>query len=77
MEEIKVEVNLKGNVMDPQGLAVKKALNNMGFDTVSEVRIGKVFHIKFDGKKPDKKDIEQFCDKLLSNPVIENFEIFD
>ncbi len=77
MEKVKVEVNLKTNVMDPQGLAVSKALKNMGLENIKDVRIGKVFYLTFDGEKPDKKTIEEFCSKLLANPVIENFEIIE
>lgn len=77
MEQVKVEVTLKTNVMDPQGLVVMKALKSMGLDNISDVRIGKVFYLTFEGKKPEKKTIEEFCDKLLSNPVIENFTILE
>lgn len=77
MEQVKVEVTLKTNVMDPQGLAVMKALKSMGLENVQDVRIGKVFYLQFEGNKPEKKKIEEFCDKLLSNPVIENFTILE
>lgn len=77
MEKIKVEVKLKTNVMDPQGLAVMNALKELGLEGLKDVRIGKVFDITFEGKKPSKKEIENYCDKLLANPVIENFEIIE
>ncbi len=75
MAKVKVEVNLKQNVMDPQGLAVSKALKKMGLENISDVRIGKVFYLNFNGEKPDDNEIKKYCDKLLANPVIENFDI--
>jgi len=75
MNKIKVEVTLKENIMDPQGLAVMKALQNLKVSGIKDVRIGKIFFLTFEKNVPDDKVIEDFCDKLLSNPVIENFKI--
>lgn len=77
MKKIKVEVNLKENIMDPQGQAVLKALQGMDVPNIEDVRIGKVFYLSFEGEIPEKQIIESFCDKLLSNPVIENFKIIN
>ena len=77
MKKIKVEVNLKENIMDPQGQAVMKALQGMNVPNIKDVRIGKVFYLTFEGGLPEKEVIESFSDKLLSNPVIENFKIIN
>jgi phosphoribosylformylglycinamidine synthase len=74
-----VYVKLKGGVLDPQGSTIQRALENMGYHGIKEVRFGKVFEIAFQqdqGKKPEEL-IDEICRKLLTNPVIEkyNFEI--
>ncbi len=77
MKKLKIEVNLKENVMDPKGQAVCHAIERMGITNVKKVRIGKVFHIDFEGEIPDEDKIHEICDKLLSNPVIENYKQVD
>jgi phosphoribosylformylglycinamidine synthase len=58
-------------------VTIKKALENLGYDEVAEVRSGKVFTLTFrddvDGDLQAKA--QEICEKLLSNPVIENFEV--
>jgi len=74
-----VYVKLKDGVLDPQGSTIQRALENMGYHGIKDVRSGKVFEIAFqsnEGKKPEEL-IDEICRKLLTNPVIEkyNFEI--
>ena len=74
-----VYVRLKDGVLDPQGSTIQRALDNMGYQGVKDVRSGKIFEIAFQqdqGKKPEDL-IDEICRKLLTNPVIEkyNFEI--
>ena len=74
-----VYVKLKDGVLDPQGSTIQKALENMGYHGIKDVRSSKVFEIAFRqdlGKKPEEL-IDEICRKLLTNPVIEkyNFEI--
>lgn len=65
---------LKNGVLDPQGKAIGHALHGMGFDEVGEVRQGKVIELEIaDGT--DRKRIEQMCEKLLANTVIEDYRI--
>jgi len=68
---------LKSGVLDPQGAAIKQALNNIGFESVSGVRQGKVIELEVDGsnKNEVRSEIENMCNKMLANTVIENFEI--
>jgi phosphoribosylformylglycinamidine synthase PurS subunit len=74
-----VYVRLKGEVLDPQGDAVKRALGTLGFDGVGNVRIGKLIEIDVDdklAKAPDfQKRLAKMADEMLSNPVIEDYEI--
>jgi phosphoribosylformylglycinamidine synthase subunit PurS len=74
-----VYVRLKGEVLDPQGDAVKRALGTLGFEGVSNVRIGKLIEMDIDDKlarAPDfQRRLEKMADEMLANPVIEDYEI--
>jgi phosphoribosylformylglycinamidine synthase len=74
-----VYVRLKGEVLDPQGDAVKRALGTLGFEGVGNVRIGKLIEIDVDdklAKAPDFRGrLEKMADEMLANPVIEDYEI--
>jgi phosphoribosylformylglycinamidine synthase len=77
--KVTVYVRLKGEVLDPQGDAVKRALGTLGFDGVASVRIGKLVEIEVDDKlarAPDfEKRLQKMADEMLANPVIEDYEI--
>lgn len=69
-----VHIMLKTGVLDPQGKAIGHALHGLGFSEVGDVRAGKVIELELkDGT--DKKRIEDMCEKLLANTVIENYRI--
>jgi phosphoribosylformylglycinamidine synthase len=74
-----VYVKLKEGVLDPQGSTIKRALGDMGYKGIEEVRSGKVFEITLNSrnKEETEKLLDQICKKLLANPVIEryNFEL--
>ena len=72
---VKVHVRLKKGVLDPQGITVKQALETMGYRGVRDVRLGKFIEIDFDGKAKStvRKEVKEMSEKLLSNPVIEEF----
>ena len=73
----RVFVTLKSGVLDPQGKAIGHALNNLGFQSVGEVRQGKVIDI--DLTESDRANaaaqLKDMCEKLLANTVIEKYEI--
>jgi phosphoribosylformylglycinamidine synthase PurS subunit len=69
-----IDVMLKPEILDPQGQAVANALPSLGVDGISAVRIGKCIEIEFTGE-PDLERAREIADKLLANPVIENFTI--
>jgi phosphoribosylformylglycinamidine synthase len=73
----RVVVTLKQSVLDPQGLAVGRALGSLGFSEVKDVRLGKIIELDLDVKDPGeaKKRLEQMCEKLLANTVIEEYRI--
>jgi len=71
----KVYVTLKPTVNDPQGLTIRGALHELGFQNVSSVRAGKYMQlvVEEDNRAKAEGQLEEMCRKLLSNPVIENF----
>jgi len=77
--KISVIITLKKDVLDPQGKVIHQALDGMGFNDVNEVRQGKYFEIDIKESNPNKaKDkVEEMCKKLLTNLVIENYQIID
>ena len=73
----RVTVMLKEGVLDPQGEAVKRALNSLDYNKVKSVRQGKVMEIGLDetSEIEANKSIKEMCEKLLANTVIESYEI--
>lgn len=74
MARVVVDVMLKPEILDPQGQAVANALPRLGVNDVSSVRIGRRIEIEFAGE-PDLERAREIADKLLANPVIEDFSI--
>ncbi len=72
-----VNVFLKEGVLDPQGKAVHHALGSLGFDNVTDVRIGKQIVLQLDGSDPVKarKELQEMAETLLANTVIEDYDI--
>ncbi len=72
---VKIYVSLKDEIFDPAGKSINDSLNNLGFDDVDGVRIGKYIVIKILNKSEEevKNYAEQMCQKLLVNPVTENY----
>lgn len=74
MYKVKVYVTLKESVLDPQGTAVKHSLQSLGYQEVSDVRIGKYMELAIEKSDRSIDDVvNEICDKLLANPVIENY----
>ena len=73
----RIKIMLKNGVLDPQGEAIKHALNNIGFESVTGVRQGKVIELDIEAsdKSQVRSQIENMCNKMLANTVIENFDI--
>ena len=76
MYKVEIKITLKSGVVDPQGDAVKNSLKSLNIDQVGDVRVGKLIQLTVD--EPDKSKAkamtEQACERLLANPVIENYE---
>ncbi len=74
MARVVVDVMLKPEILDPQGQAVADALPRLGISEVASVRIGRRVEIEFAGEA-DLERAREIADKLLANPVIEDFEV--
>ncbi|WP_160148379.1 phosphoribosylformylglycinamidine synthase subunit PurS [[Leptolyngbya] sp. PCC 7376] len=70
-----IYVTLRPSVLDPAGTAVESGLGQLGYEGVSEVRIGKYIELNLEAadEADAKQKVDQMCDQLLTNPVIENY----
>lgn len=73
----KVTVYPRREILDPQGKAIRNALRRGGFEEVAEVRAGKSFEIEIDAESETRvrKRLSEMCEKLLSNPIVEDYEL--
>jgi len=71
----KIYITLKPTVNDPEGITVKNGLHSLGFDIVDSVRFGKYIEVNLstDDVKQASEEVEDMCQKLLANPVIEQY----
>ncbi len=71
----KVVVTLKPGVFDPQGMTIKNALHALSYREVEEVETGKYFKITLgaESKEEAEQRVREMCDRLLANPVIEQY----
>jgi phosphoribosylformylglycinamidine synthase len=73
----RVSVMLKPGIADPQGQTIERALPALGYDGVENVRVGKVIELAVSASSETeaRSRIEEMCERLLANPVIESYEI--
>lgn len=76
MYRAKVLIKRRPSILDPQGKAVEIGAQHLGLTNIKNTRIGK--YIEFDVDTKDKKEAEKevsnYCDKLLANPIMEDYE---
>ncbi|MEW5873630.1 MAG: phosphoribosylformylglycinamidine synthase subunit PurS [Candidatus Zixiibacteriota bacterium] len=72
-----VKVRLKDGVLDPQGVTIQRALQQMGYDWVRGVRTGRTFEIEMEAGSDDalRQRLKEISDRLLANPVIETYQV--
>ena len=72
---VKIFVSLKNGVLDPQGKAIERSLHTLGYGEAHDVRVGKYLELEVDAPSPAAAElrIREMCDKLLANPVIEDY----
>ena len=72
--KVRVHVTLKNGVLDPQGRAIRHALEGLGFAGINDVRAGKLIELDVADATSDA-ELEEMCRKLLANIVIENYRV--
>lgn len=70
----KVYITPKQGILDPQGLTIERSLPALGFEGVSNVRVGKYIELELSDGDQAAGELDQMCRKLLANPIIEDFE---
>ncbi|RWZ57974.1 phosphoribosylformylglycinamidine synthase subunit PurS [Halobacillus fulvus] len=73
MRKVKIYITLKEAVLDPQGKAVQNSLRSLEYNNVQEVRVGKYMEMMVEDTEDIEAQVDQMCDKLLANPVIEDY----
>ena len=75
--QLEIRVKPRPGLLDPQGKAIHHSLNSLGWEGVSDVRVGKAIYIDIEADTPEgaTEAAEVMCRKLLANPVTEDFEV--
>ncbi len=75
--DVIVEVRLRPGIADPQGATIERALPALGFDGVQDVRVGKAirFTVEAANEAAARRQVDELCQRLLANPVIEDTEV--
>jgi phosphoribosylformylglycinamidine synthase len=68
---VRILIRPKQGILDPQGKAIERALPALGFEGVSGIRVGRL--VELEAASPER--LEELCEKLLANPLIEDYEI--
>ncbi len=76
MFKAKVLIKRRPSILDPQGKAVEKGALHLGLNNIKDTRIGKYieFTVDTDDKKSAEKEVNEYCGKLLANPIMEDYE---
>lgn len=71
----KINISIRKTILDPQGKAVEHSLKSLGFNSIEDTRIGKYIELKInaDSKEEAERISKEACDKLLANPVMEDY----
>ena len=73
---VKINIQLKESILDPQGQAVQSGLDALGYDNISDLNVGKYMELKISELKDKdevKEQVDEMCKRLLANPVIEDY----
>jgi phosphoribosylformylglycinamidine synthase len=75
--EATVDVTHRPGILDPQGATIERALPQLGYRNVSEVRVGKCIRLVVDAESEAaaSAQVEEMCERLLANPVIEAYDV--
>jgi phosphoribosylformylglycinamidine synthase PurS subunit len=71
LSRVRVLIRPKAGILDPQGQAVERALPALGFEGVANVHVGRLVELDLE----DASRLDEMCERLLTNPLIEDYEI--
>ncbi len=76
MFKAKVLIKRRPSILDPQGVAVEKGAQHLGISNIKSTRIGKLieFDVDLTDRTAAEKEVNDYCSKLLSNPIMEDYE---
>lgn len=76
MFRAKVIIKRRPSILDPQGKAVEKGAQHLGLTNIKNTRIGKYieFDVLSDNREEAEKEVNNYCNKLLANPIMEDYE---
>lgn len=77
MANYEIFVTYKQGIFDPPGATAARALANLGYDEVESVKIGKYMRLSVADGPGEMARVREMCDKLLANPVIEDYRIVE
>lgn len=76
MTRFRIDIRRKEGLADPEGATTKRALLDLGYDEVTAVSFGRVIHLEIEGDADDGlPNVEEMCERLLANPVIEDYTV--
>ncbi|MFD1037113.1 phosphoribosylformylglycinamidine synthase subunit PurS [Virgibacillus byunsanensis] len=73
MKKVTVYITLKQGVLDPQGKAIQESLNSLGYNEIQQARVGKTIELLVEEGVDIDTRVKEACEKLLANPVIEDY----
>ena len=75
--KVRVSITRKAGLSDPEGVETHRALHDLGYDEVGDVHFGRIITVEVAGKDAAKVQacVEEMCERLLANPVIEDYAV--
>ncbi len=75
--KVTVTINRRPEIADPEGTTIQRALEELGFDSVTSVRMDRIINLDIEGDDIDeiRASVKRMCEQVLANPVLEDFEI--
>ncbi len=74
---VQVSISRKAGLSDPEGVETRRALRDLGYDSVDAVRFGRTITVEIDATDPAAAEqaVSEMCERLLANPVIEDYRV--
>ncbi len=75
--KVRIEITRRPEIADPEGSTIRRALTDLGYDNVGQVRVDRVIHLDITGadKEAVIRQASEMCRQMLANPVLEDFDV--